>query len=63
MKIISVIGTRPEFVLVSPLDQKLRERGHQHIIVHTGQHYDYELSKAFFDQLSIPEPQYNLGIG
>jgi UDP-N-acetylglucosamine 2-epimerase len=62
MKIISVVGARPQFIKLSALSQELR-RKHQEIILHTGQHYDDELSQIFFSQLSIPEPDYNLGIG
>lgn len=63
MRILSVVGARPQFVKVAPVDEKLKAQGHEHIIVHTGQHYDYEMSKAFFEQLSIPEPDYNLEVG
>lgn len=62
MKIVSIVGARPEFIQVAPVSRALRER-HQEILVHTGQHYDYWMSQAFFDELGIPAPDYNLGVG
>jgi UDP-N-acetylglucosamine 2-epimerase len=62
MKIISVVGARPQFIKAVLVSRELR-KSHQEILVHTGQHYDVELSKIFFDELNIPQPDYNLGIG
>ena len=62
MKILSVVGARPEFIQAMSVSQALRA-DHQEIMVHTGQHYDYRMSQAFFDELDIPVPDYNLGVG
>jgi UDP-N-acetylglucosamine 2-epimerase len=62
MKIVSVVGARPEFIQAWPVSRVLRER-HQEVLVHTGQHYDYKMSQAFFDELGVPAPDYNLGVG
>ena len=63
MKILSVVGARPQFVKLSPIDVALRAAGHEHIIVHTGQHYAPELSKALFTDLGMPAPHVNLEVG
>ena len=64
MKIILVAGARPNFIKMCPLVNALKKSGEfELVIVHTGQHYDEEMSEIFFDQLSIPKPDYNLGVG
>jgi UDP-GlcNAc3NAcA epimerase len=62
MKIASIVGARPQFIKAAPLDRELRKL-HEHVLIHTGQHYDYLMSAVFFEQLGIPEPDYNLGVG
>ncbi|MFC1667394.1 non-hydrolyzing UDP-N-acetylglucosamine 2-epimerase, partial [Candidatus Omnitrophota bacterium] len=62
MKIVSVIGTRPQFIKAYPISRELKRRGIGEIVIHTGQHYDYNMSGVFFSQLNIPKPDYNLGI-
>jgi len=63
MKIASIIGARPQFIKAKPIIDELRRKKIEHILVHTGQHYDYGMSKIFFDELDIPEPNYDLGVG
>lgn len=62
MKIITVIGARPQFIKAAAVSNKLRKEN-QEILVHTGQHYDENMSKIFFDELNIPYPDYNLSVG
>ena len=62
MKVLSVVGNRPQFVKSAPLSVALRDRGIDEIVLHTGQHYDPELSQVFFDELGLPEPDYALDL-
>ena len=62
MKIVSVVGARPEFIQAMPVSRAISD-SHQEVLVHTGQHYDYKMSQQFFDELEIPAPHYNLGVG
>jgi UDP-GlcNAc3NAcA epimerase len=63
VKVLTVVGARPQFIKASPVSRVLREAMHQEVIVHTGQHYDYGMSRIFFDEMGIPEPGINLEVG
>jgi UDP-GlcNAc3NAcA epimerase len=64
VKIVSIVGARPQFIKAAPLSRALRASlAHTEVLVHTGQHYDEAMSAVFFDELDIPLPEHNLGIG
>jgi UDP-N-acetylglucosamine 2-epimerase len=62
VKIVSIVGARPQFIKAAAVSRALRTR-HREFLVHTGQHYDYEMSGIFFDGLDLPLPDTNLGVG
>ncbi|MDO8656017.1 MAG: UDP-N-acetylglucosamine 2-epimerase (non-hydrolyzing) [Nanoarchaeota archaeon] len=62
LKICTVLGTRPEIIKLSPIIPLL-EQTTEHFIIHTGQHYDFEMDQVFFKELQLPQPKYNLNIG
>ena len=64
MRIMSIVGARPNMMKVAPLLAELRRHeDFEPVLVHTGQHYDYSMSQVFFDQLGVPPPDYNLDVG
>lgn len=63
MKIVSIVGARPQFIKTAAVSRILRKEEHVEILVHTGQHYDYNMSQIFFSELEIPKPDYHLNIG
>lgn len=62
MKIATIVGARPQFIKAAPVSNLLRKH-HAEVLIHTGQHYDNNLSDIFFNELAIPSPDYNLGVG
>jgi UDP-GlcNAc3NAcA epimerase len=62
MKILTIVGARPQFIKAAAVSRQLEKHGLQEIIVHTGQHFDQNMSKIFFDEMDIPQPHYNLDI-
>jgi UDP-GlcNAc3NAcA epimerase len=62
VRVLSVVGNRPQFIKSAPLSLALRDAGIDEVVVHTGQHYDDELSRVFFDELGLAEPAYRLDL-
>ena len=63
MKIAFIIGTRPEIIKMSPLIDEVQQRDINYVLIHTGQHYDHEMSQQFFMELELEKPHYNIGVG
>src|SRR5207237_9945404 len=63
LKVLLVAGARPNFMKVAPIIVALRAQNHRPILVHTGQHYDAQMSDAFFRDLALPDPDHRLGVG
>ena len=61
--IAAVLGTRPEIIKMSPIIRECEARNLDYFILHSGQHYSYEMDRAFFEELELPEPKYNLDVG
>ena len=62
-KIASIVGARPQFIKAAPVSEALREADQQEFLIHTGQHYDYGMSRIFLEELGISEPDVNLEVG
>ena len=63
VRILSVVGNRPQFIKSAPLSLALRERGAEEVVLHKGQHYDHVLSQVFFEELGLDPPAYQLDAG
>ncbi len=63
MKIAIIIGTRPEIIKMAPVIDEIEKRGIDYVLIHTGQHYDYEMSHQFFLDLELKKPDFNIGVG
>ncbi|MEJ2131977.1 MAG: UDP-N-acetylglucosamine 2-epimerase, partial [Gammaproteobacteria bacterium] len=64
MKVLTVVGARPQFVKAAVVSEQLQaDEACTEVLLHTGQHYDDDMSRVFFSELGIPEPAYHLGVG
>lgn len=62
MRVVTLVGARPQFIKAAPVSRALRQQ-HEEVLIHSGQHYDYDMSDVFFEELGIPRPDHNLGVG
>lgn len=62
MKIVKIVGARPQFIKAATVNKLLHECGHCELLIHTGQHYDYLMSKVFLEELELEGPDVNLGV-
>ena len=62
MKCVTIIGARPQFIKAAPMSSAMINAGLEEVLIHTGQHFDHEMSQVFFDELNIPSPKYNLDV-
>src|SRR6266567_3755866 len=62
MKVLAVVGNRPQFIKSGPVSVALRDAGIDEVVLHTGQHWDAALSAVFFEELELPEPAYRLDL-
>ena len=63
MRVVSVVGARPQFIKLAPIASEFHRRGIEHVVIHTGQHYDSRMSGVFFDDFKLSEPSINLRVG
>jgi UDP-N-acetylglucosamine 2-epimerase len=63
MKVVTIIGARPQFIKSAPVSKALKSAGIQEVTIHTGQHYDANMSAVFFDEMQLPKPLYRLECG
>jgi UDP-N-acetylglucosamine 2-epimerase (non-hydrolysing) len=63
MRVLSLVGARPQIIKEAMLHREFKEKGIEEILVHSGQHYDYNMSDVFFEVLEIRQPHYNLNVG
>jgi len=63
VKVSVILETRPEIIKMSPVIRELQNQGLDYFMLHTGQHYSYNMDQVFFEQLNLPKPKYNLNVG